>query len=90
MLLGQRVVQVSHEAQTQIVSLCNTAFLKPKLIERISLWGTISMAKVTGQPLVHFSHRKQAEIVSPLKSVTCFRNRESGIIAAVVLKISID
>src|SRR3972149_7077592 len=41
-------------------------------------WGGRSMAKVTGQPLVHFWHWKQAEIFSPLRSSSFFRRAAWG------------
>ena len=40
--------------------------------------GGRSMAKVTGHPLVHFWHWKQAEIFSPLRSSSFFRRAAWG------------
>jgi hypothetical protein len=53
MSFGQRVVQVWHEAQIQIVFDRSTSSSSPSWTIRITWFGMMSMAKANGQPLVH-------------------------------------
>jgi hypothetical protein len=53
MSLGHRVVQVWQDAQTQIVFDLRSSSFKPSWIIRITWLGITSMAKASGQPLVH-------------------------------------
>jgi hypothetical protein len=52
--LGHRVMQVSQDAQSQMVELFKTSFLRPIWISLMTLLMLYSMAKVRGQPAVHF------------------------------------
>jgi hypothetical protein len=51
---GQRVMQVSQDAQSQIVELLKTSFFIPSWIILMTRLGLYSMTKAMGHPAVHF------------------------------------
>ena len=52
--LGQRVMQVSQEAQSQMVELPRTWSFLPIWIILMTLFGLYSITNAMGQPAVHF------------------------------------
>ena len=56
MVCGQRVTQVWHCAQIQMVRLFSTASSRPYWSSRSIRFGLMSISSATGQPTVHFWH----------------------------------
>ena len=73
MPIGQRVVQASHDAHSQIARDSSTSPSRPNCTMRITWLGARSMSGAMGQPLVHLWHWKQAPAGVPLRRQTSCR-----------------
>ena len=68
MPIGQRVVQASHEAHSQIACEPSTSASAPRWTSRITWLGSRSMSGPIGQPVEHLWHWKQALTGVPLRA----------------------
>src|SRR5512141_2627416 len=89
-LLGQRVVQVSQEAQYQMERPASTRSYWPSCKRRTIRFGGCSMNVRIGQPAEHLPHWKQRRTELPDNASTFFTNprfmvsRESSIFAFLI------
>src|SRR4051794_19993306 len=91
-LLGQRVEQVSHEAQYQIDLPPRTRSNCPSCRSRTIRFGGCSMKERIGQPAEHFPHWKHRRTDDPDRASTFFTkpafivSRDSGIFRFLLLR----
>ena len=71
--IGQRVVQASHEAHSQIACEPSTSASAPRWTSRMTWLGRKSMSGPIGQPVVHLWHWKHALTGVPLRCWTSSR-----------------
>jgi hypothetical protein len=76
---GHRVLQVSHEAQIQIVRECRISSFWPKMASRITWSGKRSIAKEAGHPFVHFRHWKHSTAWNGPAASALSRKLKSGL-----------
>src|SRR4051794_20918296 len=79
-LFGQRVEQVSHEAQYQMLRPASTRSYWPSWMRRTIRLGGCSMKLRIGQPAEHFPHWKQRRTEVP-ESFSTFRMKETFIVS---------
>src|SRR5690242_18274897 len=73
-LLGKRVLQVSHEAQYQMLRPARIRSYCPSCRRRMIRLGWCSMKLRIRQPAEHLPHWKQRDTREPLKDSTFFTN----------------
>lgn len=83
MLIGQRVVQASHNAQSQIARDESTSSAIPSCTSRITWLESRSISGPTGQPVEHLWHWRQTLTSVPLRLWTSWRKVAADALNAV-------